>query len=121
MKSGRGGARPGAGRPKGKRNRVHIEREREIAKSGLTPLEFMLSVLRDVQRNFEDRKWAAEKAAPYVHPKLASIEQTIGGEVHHKVVSDKPMDVDAYLASFGGGDIVAAATRPSNGSDPLPN
>ena len=44
-----------------------------------TPLEFMLSVLRDPEASLADRKWAAEKAAPYLHPRLQTVEH--GGEV----------------------------------------
>jgi hypothetical protein len=46
----------------------------EVEASGLTPLEYMLSVLRDETMDTERRDWAAEKAAPYVHARLASIE-----------------------------------------------
>ena len=70
----RGGRREGAGRPAGavtKRSRAAAEK---AAKSGLTPLEYMLSVLRDENADSKDRMWAAEKAAPYVHPRLASTE-----------------------------------------------
>lgn len=69
-----GGKRPGAGRPKGSKNRTNMEREAEVQASGLTPLEFMLSRLRDEAMPMEVRQWAAEKAAPYVHPRLAQIE-----------------------------------------------
>lgn len=36
----------------------------------------MLSVMRDESRPVDMRLDAANKAAPYVHPKLASIEHT---------------------------------------------
>lgn len=45
----------------------------------ISPLDFMLSVLRDPEANLADRKWAAEKAAPYLHPRLQTVE--LGGEV----------------------------------------
>ena len=45
----------------------------------LSPLDFMLSVLRDPEASTADRKWAAEKAAPYLHPRLQTVEH--GGEV----------------------------------------
>lgn len=76
----RGGKREGAGRPAGAANK----RTREIAdqanREGLTPLEYMLEILRDTTRDPKDRMWAAEKAAPYVHPKLANIEHRGEGE-----------------------------------------
>lgn len=70
----RGGKREGAGRPKGAKNKTNAQREAEIKASGLTPLDYMLSRLRDETAPPEVRQWAAKEAAPYVHPKLASIE-----------------------------------------------
>lgn len=64
------------GRKKGTPNKATLKREAEIAESGLTPLDYMLTMLRDVNAKMEDRMWAAEKAAPYVHPKLASVNHT---------------------------------------------
>ena len=59
------------GRPKGSRNKASARREAEIEASGLTPLQHMLNILRDETASKQDRMWAAEKAAPYVHPRLA--------------------------------------------------
>lgn len=83
--NGRGGARPGAGRKKGSATK----RTREIAdravEEGITPLEFMLNVMR-APSDHEDPKIqiareamrfeAAKAAAPYVHPRLAAVEHT---------------------------------------------
>ena len=52
-------------------NKVTLVKAAEIAASGLTPLEFMLQVLRDVAIDAPLRMEAAKNAAPYVHPKLA--------------------------------------------------
>jgi hypothetical protein len=70
----RGGNRPGAGRPKGVPNKATAERQATIAASGLTPLDYMLAVLRDESADDQRRMEAAKCAAPYVHPRLASIE-----------------------------------------------
>ena len=59
------------GRQKGSRNKY--SREAEIAASGLTPLEYLLSIMRGDGKPLE-RLEAARAAAPYVHPKLASVE-----------------------------------------------
>lgn len=64
------------GRQKGSRNRVPVARAAAVAASGLAPLDYMLAVLRDGSADQKDRMWAAEKAAPYVHPRLAAIEHT---------------------------------------------
>jgi hypothetical protein len=50
-----------------------------IEASGLTPLDFMLAVMRDEQAPLDLRFEAAKSAAPYVHAKLASIEH--GGKI----------------------------------------
>lgn len=77
----RGGSRPGAGRKKGSATK----RTREIADraiaEGLTPLEYMLGILRDPEQSNEARYAAARDAAPYVHPKLASVDANMKGEV----------------------------------------
>ena len=62
------------GRKKGTPNRG--TREKEIAKSGLTPLNYMLDVLRNGDSTVEDKRWAANAAAPYVHPRLAAVQHT---------------------------------------------
>lgn len=89
------GRKPGAGRKKGVPNRATLKRQEEIAASGATPLEVMINVMRYHHDRFkaeiakgddadhelagEEAKRAAEeasKAAPYVHPRLASVAHT---------------------------------------------
>ena len=70
----RGGKREGAGRPSGAVTKRTREAAEKAASEGLTPLDYMLSILRDETQEQEKRMWAAEKAAPYVHAKLASVE-----------------------------------------------
>lgn len=72
----KGGKRPGAGRKPGVPNKVTQETREAIKASGLTPLDFMLSVMRDDDEDMPRRLAAANMAAPYVHPKLASVEVT---------------------------------------------
>lgn len=95
-KSSHGGARPGAGRKKGSAT----ARTREIAdkaiSEGLTPLEYMLEVMRRPS-DHEDEKIqlareamrfeAAKAAAPYMHPRLAAVEHTgkDGGPIDHSL------------------------------------
>ena len=52
-----------------------VEREAQIASSGLTPLEFMLQILRDKTKEDAARMYAAVHAAPYCHPKLAPVDK----------------------------------------------
>lgn len=84
-----GGARAGAGRKSGSPNKASAERQAEVSASGLTPLEYMLNMLRDEAANKDDRMWAAEKAAPYVHPKLASTEVKHEGEIGVRVSKEQ--------------------------------
>ncbi len=83
----RGGKREGAGRRAGVRNKRTQENIDKAEASGLMPLDFMLSILRNEDESIENRCWAAEKAAPYVHAKLANIEHTgkDGGPIDFKV------------------------------------
>lgn len=69
-----GGKREGAGRPKGARNKKTVAQTAAVRESGLTPLDYLLSVMRDISLPREDRVDAAHKAAPYVHAKLASVD-----------------------------------------------
>lgn len=64
----------GKGRPKGSRNKASAKRQAEIAASGLTPLAYLLQVTRDLGKPDALRIEAAKAAAPYVHPKLSSVE-----------------------------------------------
>lgn len=64
------------GRKKGVRNKATAKKEAEIAASGVTPLAYMLDVMRNPGEDPDKRLDAAKSAAPYVHPKLAAIEHT---------------------------------------------
>jgi hypothetical protein len=69
-----GGARQGAGRPKGAINRMTQEAREKAVEGGITPLDYMLSLLRDEQKPEDIRFEAAKAAAPYLHARLASTE-----------------------------------------------
>lgn len=61
------------GRSKGTPNKASAAKAAEIEASGLTPLDYMLSIMRDEANPSDMRLDAAHKAAPFVHPKLAAI------------------------------------------------
>ena len=76
----RGGYRPGAGRPKGSKTVAKLAKvigsdpnaadvETLARTSGLTPLEYMLTVMRDETQDPDRRLSMAIAAAPYVHAK----------------------------------------------------
>lgn len=64
------------GRAKGTPNKKTAEVQKAVEESGLTPLQYMLQVMRDVGQDEQRRLAAAQAAAPYVHAKLSSIEMT---------------------------------------------
>jgi hypothetical protein len=77
--AGYGGARPGAGRPPGAQNRVDRELREQAAAEGITPLEYMLRVMRDPKAKAPRRDHMAVSAAPYIHAKLANVQHQGSG------------------------------------------
>lgn len=110
-KKGQGGARPGAGRPKGSKNDLTLKIAREAAVEGISPLQMMIKSMREFDaradelatlilaaveareleaaeklmgRWFACRREAGEmasKAAPFVHPRLAALVTRDGDDV----------------------------------------
>jgi hypothetical protein len=73
------------GRQKGTPNKRTAERQAAIAAikaSGTSPMAFFAELLGNEQAPIELRFQAAKELAPYVHPKLASIESRSGGMTH---------------------------------------
>ena len=70
----RGGKRENAGRKPGVPNAKTQEQIKAVVDSGLTPLGYLLDVMRDGGREDNVRIDAAKAAAPYVHAKLSSVE-----------------------------------------------
>ena len=62
------------GRQKGTRNRATAEARAVAEATGILPLDYMLSVMRDESLDRATRMDAAKAAAPYLHPKLSPIE-----------------------------------------------
>ena len=56
-----------------------LARER-AAITGQTPLEFLLEVMRDTRNALYTRIEAAKSAAPYVHARLARVEQKLSSD-----------------------------------------
>jgi hypothetical protein len=92
------------GRAKGTPNKATARREKEIAKSGVTPLDYMLKVMRDSRADKSRRDDMAKAAAPYVHPKLAAHQHTgaKGGPIQTiDLTNMSPDDLDRLEALFG--------------------
>jgi hypothetical protein len=109
----KGGKRPGAGRKKGVPNRASAAREAAIAACGLTPLKYMPSTMRDERQQVALRLDVSKAAAPYVHPRLASVEQAVqvdlqGPVVYHRHVCEPWMSVFSASQLFG---LIRSAAR----------
>ena len=74
--SKRGGARKNAGRKPGAATTKTREIADKASEAGITPLEYILSVMRDETTEPRERLSAAVAAAPYMHAKLSSMEVT---------------------------------------------
>ena len=92
-----GGSRPGerrGGRKPGVPNRATAARQAAIAESGMTPLDYMISVFRDENQSVNVRLDAARSAANFVHPRLASvgIGNQDGGPIQVQVLRFSDLD-----------------------------
>ena len=76
-----GGARPNAGRKAGSATIRTREIANAVASTGMTPLEYLTSIYRDVGADEAKRLDAAKAAAPYVHARLANIEAKVEGNL----------------------------------------
>ena len=98
--SSHGGSRPGAGRKPGVRSKKTVELIKAVEEEGITPLDYMLSILRDETKTESVRLQAAKDAAPYVHQRLQAIEME-SNVTTNRVVSDKPLDIDEWSKKYG--------------------
>lgn len=72
-----GGARPGAGRPRGSVSRRHVDLVASVMDGRKTPLEYLMDVMADSEADEKRRDWAAEKAAAFLHPRPQPIARQI--------------------------------------------
>lgn len=95
----KGGKRTGAGRKAGVRNKKTAEVLKAVEESGVTPLDFMLSIMRGTECPDDAepeqkiafhalRFEAAKAAAPYVHAKLSSVEMNANVTTHEATIDD---------------------------------
>lgn len=68
----------GRGRPSGSKSRRTREIAEKLAQGGITPLEYMISVMANSRLEHGMRLDAAKSAAPYMHPRLNAI--TVSGD-----------------------------------------
>ena len=116
MSGSKRGERRG-GRQKGTPNKITAKREAEIAASGLTPLHYMLGIVRaeappglnaSVAIARETLRFEASKAAaPYCHPRLQAV--TLGGDPENPIKVDHVSELEvarrlAFLLAKGTAD-----------------
>lgn len=78
-----GGARPGAGRKPGAATAMNEEARKRALEGGMSPLDYLLGVMRDTNQDAGRRLDAAKAAAPYVHARLNAV--SMSGEVDSKI------------------------------------
>src|SRR5512134_292000 len=100
----RGGFRAGAGRKKGAATIRTRRIANELAREGQTPLEVMIDTMRELCQQAADAPTAAErtekklaacaveeKAAPYIHPRLAAVAATVRHVTSVRDLSDSEL------------------------------
>jgi hypothetical protein len=127
------------GRQKGGLNKSPSDRRvvrtaaQKAAQDGLTPLEYMLKVLRNPRTAPDRRDRVAGMAAPYLHAKLAVIDSTIRAEVSVTALTEDerrararaliaeafrertPVTVDGEYKVIAGRDVAADVDEKANG------
>src|SRR5271168_2519327 len=68
------------GRPNGSRNKRTLTLLEAAEAGGEMPLDFLLRLMRDPQAATARRLEAAKAAAPFLHPRLNSIDHKVTGE-----------------------------------------
>lgn len=79
-----GGKREGAGRKKGGKNTRTREIAMALKKQGITPLEYMLKIMRDTKQPADRRDDMARASAKFIHPTLQAVEMSGGVTVKHE-------------------------------------
>src|SRR5215469_12548811 len=94
-----GGARPGAGRKPGQATKMNERAREEALAGGISPLAYLLQIMRDEEQGQATRMDAAKAAAPYVHARLATIEHSGDTEVRY-TISAEPMTAEQWKAEI---------------------
>lgn len=84
-----GGSRKGAGRKPGQSTKLNEKARQEALEGGITPLAYMLGLLRDAENPQDLRFEAAKAAAPYVHARLAAVEHSGDMTMRHEDALDE--------------------------------
>jgi hypothetical protein len=112
-------ARPKTGgRKKGTPNKKTSEQAKLILEAGITPLEYMLEVMRaeipddigpaDKALLMARKLDAAKAAAPYVHARLASVEVDHSGLIQHRHSNELTDDELLHIITGSSEGIIGA-------------
>ena len=94
----KGGPRNGAGRPKGTKNVKRKEIAAEAIEAGMSPLEYMLLIMRDGRCKADRRDRMAAAAAPFIHPRLANSKVEVKLDAHE---TETQAELELRLAAAG--------------------
>jgi hypothetical protein len=98
-----GSIRKAGGRPKESRNKRSLELIQRAEAKGISPLDLMLEVMHDLWHE-GDRLAAfacAERIAPYLHARLAAVEQKVETQVRQTVVNGEPLSIEEFDLKYG--------------------
>ena len=65
------------GRVAGTPNKRTVDLLAQVESEGITPLAYMLGILRNEEADLKDRQWAADKSAPFIHPRPLPQPRTV--------------------------------------------
>lgn len=108
-----GGFRPAAGRPKGAKSpkakpiKVAPDIRKAARQSGMSPLDYMLTVMNDNESDSERRDRMAIAAAPYVHARASDV---VGGKKEQQQDAAERVSADGKYAT-------PPAPKVNNGMD----
>lgn len=81
----------------------------EALAGGISPVEYMLTIMRDENAEEGRRAWAAEKAAPYLHPRPTPTDRTIRiGLPDTSTLEGIDKALDTIISAIASGDIAPA-------------
>jgi hypothetical protein len=101
---------PGSGRKAGTQNKVTVAHRRALERMKVDtsdPMTFFMSILKNPDAPYEEKKAAARELLPYSHPKLASIEARTGGRTHEDRLAELQdlLEEDHPKHSIGAGGV----------------
>jgi hypothetical protein len=107
------------GRTKGVQNQRTRKLAEDAAADGITPIEFLLNVMRDETHEFHARLDAAKAAAPYIHPRLTSVEATVSHDLGSMDDDDLDRAIADAAAQAGAAGVIAGESTASSEEEVL--